>query len=114
MVAVRLIALSLVASSCLAAGSTPDQTVGQLWQALSHPPGVSADTETLQTLFHPQAMVFGSRYRQQQPELRIDNAQDFVASLQTISEQGFYECRFTTMSTQVWRLDFQSPTAITV
>lgn len=92
MVVVRLIALCFVASSCLAAGSTPEQTIEQLWQAFSHPPGVSADTQTLQTLFHPQAMVFGSRYRQQQPELRIDNAQDFVASLQKVSEQGFYEC----------------------
>lgn len=84
--------LWLLCGACAATEPAPEQTVQKLWQALSHPPGVSADTQALQTLFHPQAMVFGSRYRQQQPELRISNAQDFVDSLQKVSEQGFYEC----------------------
>ena len=75
-----------------AASSTPASTVASLWQASSHAPGVPADVERLQTLFHGDAVVVGGVYRDGKPVFNALKAADFIASQRQARPQGFYEC----------------------
>jgi hypothetical protein len=71
---------------------TPEAAVMALWRALSNEPGAAADVRTLGRLFHPAAVVFGTRRQEGKPELRVVSATEFVASKAGVSEQGFHEC----------------------
>jgi hypothetical protein len=71
---------------------TPERAVAALWRALSNEPGAAADVRTLGRLFHPAAVVFGTRSQEGKPELRAIPATEFVASQAGVSERGFHEC----------------------
>ena len=72
--------------------STPELAVAALWRSLSNEPGKAADVRTLGRLFHPTAVVFGTRRQDGKPELRAVPATQFVATQGTVSEQEFHEC----------------------
>jgi hypothetical protein len=72
--------------------ATPELAVAALWRALSNEPGKAADIRTLGRLFHPTAVVFGTRKKDDKPELNAIPATQFVASQAGVSEQGFHEC----------------------
>lgn len=71
---------------------TPELAVAALWRALSNEPGAAADVRTLGRLFHPAAVVFGTRRQEGKPELRVVPATEFVASQAGVSDKGFHEC----------------------
>lgn len=92
--AASLLALALALAPALAAAadSSPLPTVAALWQSLSHPAGVAADTATLEHIFHPDAMVIGGRYRDGKPSFAATRASEFIAAQRTPRPRGFYEC----------------------
>ncbi|HEU5134069.1 MAG TPA: hypothetical protein VFU13_02895 [Steroidobacteraceae bacterium] len=63
-----------------------------LWRALSNEPGKSADVATLTRLFHADAVVFGSLYRDGKPQLTVTPAAKFIESQSVASSTGFFEC----------------------
>lgn len=71
---------------------TPESAVVALWRALSNEPGAAADVRTLGRLFHPAAVVFGTRRKDDKPELSVVPATEFVASQAGVSATGFFEC----------------------
>lgn len=70
----------------------PERTVSALWRAMSHEAGAAADVATLRGLFHPDAVVFGSRLRNGQASLRRSMAGDFLRALEPVGDAGFHEC----------------------
>lgn len=72
--------------------ATPELAVAALWSALSNEPGAATDVRTLGRLFHPTAVVFGTRRQEGKPELRALPATEFVASQAGVSDKGFHEC----------------------
>jgi hypothetical protein len=72
--------------------SSPAQLTETLWQAFSHPAGQAADVPTLGSLFHPSAVIYGSRSQNQQPKLTRTEVADFLKSLEGKGQTGFYEC----------------------
>lgn len=89
-----LIAL-LLPFTASAGAPTPDALASTLWRALSHAPGVPADTDALRGVFHPDAVVFGSRERDGTRVLERTEAADFIASQAAPRAHGFYECEIT-------------------
>lgn len=87
--AALLLSLPLAAS---ATETTPTDAMSALWRAMSHPAGGSADTATLARLLHPEAVVFGGRYRDGVPGLRRTSGADFLAANEGVRENGFFEC----------------------
>lgn len=75
-----------------AADTSPEAAVAALWQSLSHPANVAADTATLERLFHPDALVLGGRYRDGKPAIAALKAADFIAGQRKPRPRGFYEC----------------------
>ncbi|RDZ26168.1 nuclear transport factor 2 family protein [Lysobacter silvisoli] len=75
-----------------AAESTPQAAVAALWRASSNAPGGSADSATLRRLFHPEAVVFGGRYKDGQPALKRSSGEAFLKNFEQPSDKGFYEC----------------------
>lgn len=75
-----------------AAVPAPGDVVAGFWQALSRDPGARPDIATLQRVFHPQAVVFGARYREGTPSLAVMPASDFIRRIDRAGERGFYEC----------------------
>ncbi|MFZ5637131.1 MAG: hypothetical protein ACOY82_11190 [Pseudomonadota bacterium] len=75
-----------------AKGDGPEPAVSALWRAMSHAPGERADLGALRRLFHPQAVVFGSRDRQGTASLRRIEIHDFLASFEAVGTDGFHEC----------------------
>lgn len=89
---VLMACLALAAPVSLAAPASPGMAAHALWRALSHAPGVAADADALTELFHPQAVVIGSRYRAGASALSIDPGRDFIAGLRQVRPGGFHEC----------------------
>lgn len=87
-----LLSLGLVPALVFASNATPGEAVASLWQALSHAPDTSGDARALGQLFHTDAVVFGSRYQQQQPIFSVTKAADFVSAQARVRPAGFYEC----------------------
>jgi hypothetical protein len=87
----RLLLLAAFLTTPLAKAEVPD-AVSTLWRALSHAPGVPANTAALDSLFHPDAVVFGGRYRNGQATLTATKGADFIAALKTVRPTGFHEC----------------------
>ncbi|MFS2003748.1 nuclear transport factor 2 family protein [Duganella sp. CT11-25] len=87
-----LAALLLLPVLASAAQNTPDETVSELWRALSNDPGASANVAALKRLFHPDAVVFGVRYKDEVASIRRTAIADFLSSQEPASDKGFYEC----------------------
>lgn len=91
-----LLTLFVAAVPALATASeSPAATVAALWQSLSHAPNAAADVARLETLFHPDAIVFGGVYRSDRPTFATRKAADFIAAQRTPGPQGFHECEIT-------------------
>jgi len=86
------LALILVPALCAAAAPTPELAVSALWRAISHDPGMAGDAAGLQALLHPDATVYGSRYRDGAAALSLTRGADFVAAIGRPAAKGFYEC----------------------
>ena len=82
----------VLAAALLAAPATPEQAVATLWRALSHDAGKSGDEAALRAILHPDAMVYGARYRDGVPALSVARGTDFAAGIGRAGEKGFYEC----------------------
>lgn len=63
-----------------------------LWRALSHEANAGGDAASLRRIFHPDAIVFGGRYRDGQPQFSVTKSTDFVASVGTVRPAAFHEC----------------------
>lgn len=70
----------------------PDLQVEALWRALSHGPGEGADTAELVELFHADARVLGSAYRDDGPVFSSMHAGEFIESVGEGREEAFHEC----------------------
>jgi hypothetical protein len=70
----------------------PERAVAALWRAMSHAPGARADIDTLRALFHPQAVVFGSRQRDGRPSVRRIEIREFLVPFEAVEADGFHEC----------------------
>lgn len=75
-----------------AVNASPAHLTKALWHAFSHPAGQAADVTTLGALFHPSAVIYGSRTQDQQPHLSKTEVADFLKSLEGKGQTGFYEC----------------------
>lgn len=82
----------VLAAALLAAPATPEQAVATLWRALSHDAGKAGDEAALRAILHPDAMVYGARYRDGVPALSVARGTDFAAGIGRVGEKGFYEC----------------------
>lgn len=89
---ILLLPLLLIPLQAAAAESTPEAAVAALWRASSNAPGASADSATLQRLFHPDAVVFGGRYQDDRPALKRSSGEAFLKNFGQPGERGFYEC----------------------
>jgi hypothetical protein len=90
-----LLALACCVAPVIAAAdpaAPPESAIVSLWRALSNEPGKSADVAALSQLFHADAVVFGSRYREGKPQLTMVPAAKFIASQSAVSSAGFFEC----------------------
>lgn len=74
------------------ADAPPEAVSSRLWQLLSHEPGVAIDAAALGALFHPSAVVFGSREREGRATLDARTAAQFVAAQAPVDADGFHEC----------------------
>jgi hypothetical protein len=82
----------ILAAALMAAPATPEQAVATLWRALSHDAGKAGDEAALRAILHPDAMVYGARYREGSPALSATRGGDFAASIGRAGDKGFYEC----------------------
>ena len=82
----------VLAAALLAAPATPEQAVATLWRSLSHDAGQAGDEAALRAILHPDAMVYGARYRDGAPALSVARGTDFAAGIGRVGEKGFYEC----------------------
>ncbi|HEU4781663.1 MAG TPA: hypothetical protein VFS58_17420 [Steroidobacteraceae bacterium] len=71
---------------------TPEAALVSLWRALSNEPDTSADVPMLVRLFHADAVVFGSRYREGKAQLTVTPAAKFIESQSAVNSAGFFEC----------------------
>ncbi|RVU35568.1 hypothetical protein EOE67_13315 [Rheinheimera riviphila] len=78
--------------SCVAAEKSAEETVATLWNAISNDAGATADTATLQRIFHQDAVIFGGRYQDGKPVVQRSMLDDFLKPLARVQEKGFYEC----------------------
>lgn len=72
--------------------STPEQAVATLWRSISHDAGKAGDEAALRAILHPDAMVYGARYRDGAPALSVARGTDFAAGIGRVGDKGFYEC----------------------
>lgn len=85
----------VLAAALLAAPAppaTPEQAVATLWRALSHDAGQAGDEAALRTILHPEAMVYGTRYRDGVAAFSVVRGADFAARIGRAGEKAFYEC----------------------
>lgn len=75
-----------------AEGDGPQRAVSALWRTMSHAPGVPVDVPALRALFHPDAVIFGSRLRDGRPSLRRSAIDTFLAAFAEPDPDGFHEC----------------------
>ncbi|WP_088328377.1 nuclear transport factor 2 family protein [Lacimicrobium sp. SS2-24] len=89
----RLLILFLfTVGTASADNGSAESVASELWRGLSHGPNEATDVETLRTLFHPDAVVFGARYTDKHATLNKVEASSFLSGLETIRDYGFYEC----------------------
>lgn len=81
-----------VAAASIAPDETPEDTISALWRAMSHPHGQMADVQTLQRIFHPDAILFGATHGKDAPVLRRWTVSEFLESFDPDPESGFHEC----------------------
>lgn len=74
------------------AGNTVEATVNTLWRSLSHDANAGGDAAALRKIFHADAVVFGSRYRDGQALFSVTKASDFISQVGTARPASFYEC----------------------
>lgn len=82
----------ILATALLAAPATPEQAVAALWRALSHGAGRAGDEAALRAILHPDAMVYGARYRDGAAALSVARGADFAAAVGRADDKAFYEC----------------------
>src|ERR1043165_6435867 len=82
----------VLAAALLAAPATPEQAVATLWRSLSHDAGKAGDEAALRAILHPDAMVYGARYRNGLPALSVARGSDFASGIGRVDDKGFYEC----------------------
>lgn len=82
----------VLAAALLAAPATPEQAVATLWRAISHDAGQAGDEAALRAILHPDAMVYGARYRDGVAALSVARGSDFAAGIGRVGAKGFYEC----------------------
>lgn len=87
-----LAALLFAPGAQAAEASGPERTVSALWRAMSHASGIQSDVATLRSIFHPDAVVFGSRLRDGRPSLKRTEIGDFLKAFETVAKEGFHEC----------------------
>jgi hypothetical protein len=75
-----------------AAPATPEHAVATLWRSLSHDAGQAGDEAALRAILHPDAMVYGARYRDGAAALSVVRGTDFATGIGRVGEKGFYEC----------------------
>jgi hypothetical protein len=73
------------------AHQSPEAAVDAFWRALSHGPAAGADREVLQTLFLPDAQVYGLTERDGRRVLRRRGAAEFIEAQAKPGEKGFHE-----------------------
>lgn len=76
----------------MAAPATPEQAVAALWRSLSHDAGQPGDEAALRAILHPDAMVYGARYRNGAAALSVARGTDFAAGIGRAGDKGFHEC----------------------
>ncbi len=82
----------ILAAALLAVPATPEQAVATLWRALSHDAGKAGDEAALRAILHPDAMVYGARYRDGAAALSVARGTDFAAAIGRVDDKGFHEC----------------------
>jgi hypothetical protein len=87
-----ILAVLMMSGPAYATDARPEATVATLWRAMSNAPGKSADALTLHRIFHEDAVIFGSRYKNADPVLRRSEAKKFLEAFGQAEETGFYEC----------------------
>ena len=90
-VAILLLVVPLSASTVEDRKIQLNQTIDQLWKALSNDPGKAGDVAVLKSLFHPKAQIEGVRFKDSRPELTFISFEDFLAAQSKLSDQGFFE-----------------------
>ncbi|KRC00980.1 hypothetical protein ASE26_21945 [Duganella sp. Root198D2] len=76
----------------MGAPATPEQAVAALWRSLSHDAGQAGDEAALRAMLHPDAMVYGARYRDGAAALSVARGTDFAAGIGRAGDKGFHEC----------------------
>lgn len=87
-----ILPLFVTSISSVAAENTPEEAVAALWNAISNDAGATADTTTLQRIFHQDAVIFGGRYKEGKPVVRRSMLADFLKPFAKVQQKGFYEC----------------------
>lgn len=87
-----ILPLLVMPFSSAAAEHSAEETVVALWNAISNDAGATADAATLQRIFHPDAVIFGGRYKDGKPLVRRSLLTDFLKPFAKVQEKGFYEC----------------------
>ncbi|KZN31684.1 hypothetical protein N474_02135 [Pseudoalteromonas luteoviolacea CPMOR-2] len=82
----------MVAISFNSVASSPQQTVADLWQALSHDKNSKPNINKLKQLLHPEAKVFGIHFKNEKHSLMAKSGGEFIELLDKASKRGFYEC----------------------
>lgn len=75
-----------------AADDSAEHVVATLWRAMSNEAGGQADAAALRRIFHPEAVVFGGRYRDGVPSLRRSSGDEFLKAFDGVQAKGFHEC----------------------
>jgi len=99
----------IIAAALLAAPATPEQAVATLWRSLSHDAGQAGNEAALRAILHPDAMVYGARYRGGAAALSVRAApisrQASGASTKKVSMNARWRARYasTTVSHRLQR-----------
>lgn len=84
---------ALAFSHCaFAAENGPEDTIAALWRALSNAPGECADVAELGRIFHSDAVIFGARYKDDEPVVKRTFAGEFLEAQRRVQSGGFHEC----------------------
>lgn len=81
----------LLCSAAAAAHESPEAAADALWRALSHGPGQGADRDALESLFVPDAQVYGLADRDGRRILRRRGAAEFIEAQAKPDPRAFVE-----------------------
>ncbi|WP_462159725.1 nuclear transport factor 2 family protein [Pseudoalteromonas sp. GB56] len=79
---------------------TVEASMDDLWSGLSHAANEAANIAVLDDVFHSTATIYGVRYQQQAANLRVLTRDEFLSSLASVRDTGFYECEIARKITQ--------------